>query len=123
MEGMRTQPASMSTSVSNIETRQSELDNRVDNPTAKVQTSSQLKTVLRSIKQTANGVVSSRQKITLLTNRLSSVEDAGIRLQLDMERTTETEQYNNLLDFRNDAQELALVDNIVLTDEQLRSDV
>ena len=87
-----------------------------------VQTSSQLKSVLRSIKQTANGVVSSRQEIALLTDRLSSVDDAGIRLQLDLERTTESELYN-LLDFRSDAQEIASVDNIVLSEEQLRSDV
>ena len=123
MEGMRTQLANMSTSVSNIETRQSELDSRVDNLTAKVQTSSQLKSVLRSIKQTANGVASSRQKIMILNDRLASSEDASVRLQLDLERTTESELYNNLLDFRSDAQEIALVDDIVLTEEQLRSDV
>jgi hypothetical protein len=97
----------MNTSVNNIETRQSELDLRVDNLTAKVQTSSQLKTVLRTIKQTANGLVSSRQRIQLLITRLEMTGDADTQLHLNLERTKEAELSSNLADLREDARELA----------------
>ena len=123
LEGLRTQMAAMNTSVNNIETRQSELDLRVDNLTAKVQTSSQLKAVLRTIKQTANGLVSSRQRIQLLTTRLGTTGDADILLQLNLERTKESELTSNLADLREDARELAEADNTVLADDQLRLDV
>ena len=92
---------SMGISVSNMEIRQCELYNRMDNITVKDKTSFQFKTVLRNIKQTANVLLSSRRRIQLLSSRFAATGAVP----------------------RDDARALAEADYIVLTDDQTRTDV
>ena len=125
VEGLRGQMATMCSSVSTIEARQTEADTRIQDITRQVQANSQLKPVLRAINQTANSLVSSRKRINLLAARITQMtgDTTEKAHELEMERTNEEELANTLKDLRKEAIDMAASENTMLSGEQLRSDV
>ena len=91
---------SMGISVRNMEIRQCELYNRMD----------------------SSNLADPREDARKLAEADNFVL-ADIQLQLNLERTEESELTSNLADLREDARELAEADNTVLADDQLRLDV
>jgi uncharacterized protein involved in exopolysaccharide biosynthesis len=119
MEGMRQQITSM-------ESRQSDMDTRLTDVTKKVASNSQLKPVLRQIKQTATSLEGTRARIQLILQRNSQSlggADTAQAHELAMIQSTEAELINTIRDLREEAREIAAEEHFELSDTQLRNDV